>query len=217
MCVITVNCYPADYAVPAGATEDEEWEHYKTHFQKSYETPEENTKRKAIYFKTKADVEEHNKKFEAGETTYTQGINHFADLTQEEFRQSYLMGVRKPEDAEKTRRKRAAFTVPNGTSIDDEWSEYKVSRFMSYLINVWFEFSFFLHLLPQKHFNKSYDDAEDAKRKEIYIQNKKEVEEHNKLFEAGEHSFSKGINQFSDLTQEEFKKRHTGGIVLPSS
>lgn len=67
----------------------------------------------------------------------------------------------------------------------------------------------------QTKFTKSYGPDEEEKRKQIYFENKIKVEEHNKKFEQGEVTWSMGINHFSDLTEEEFKKRHTGGLCPP--
>ncbi|KAK9887526.1 hypothetical protein WA026_023248 [Henosepilachna vigintioctopunctata] len=62
----------------------------------------------------------------------------------------------------------------------------------------------------KKDFNKKYDTAElDALHKEIFARSVKEVEEHNAKFAKGEVTYTKGINQFSDMTDEEIKK-HTG-------
>lgn len=83
-----------------------------------------------------------------------------------------------------------------------EWDEFKVTHFETSgnkFLNV-----FFL----QNKFKKTYDTAdEDLKRKEIYFQNKQYVEEHNKRHETGEVTWKMGINQFSDLSKEEFQKR----------
>ncbi|KAL7736302.1 hypothetical protein ACLKA6_014780 [Drosophila palustris] len=63
---------------------DEEWADFKTKFEKSYDG-EEDQKRRAIFEKSKAKIEEHNKKYDNGEVTWKMGINHLADLTEEEF------------------------------------------------------------------------------------------------------------------------------------
>ncbi|CAH1392203.1 unnamed protein product [Nezara viridula] len=65
-------------------------------------------------------------------------------------------------------------------------------------------------------FSKSYSDqAQDQMRKEIYLKNKKFVEEHNKKHEAGLVSYRLGLNNFSDLTEEEMKSHL--GFKSPSS
>lgn len=71
-------------------------------------------------------------------------------------------------------------------------------------------------LILQIKFKKSYEnEEEDKKRKAIYFENKQHVEEHNKKFETGQVTWKMGINQFSDLSQEEFQNRHTGGCKRP--
>ncbi|KAL2093004.1 hypothetical protein ACEWY4_010316 [Coilia grayii] len=52
-----------------------------------------------------------------------------------------------------------------------------------------------------KH-NRQYDMAEYHQRLRIFTENKKMIEIHN----AGNHTFTMGLNQFSDLTFAEFKK-----------
>ncbi|XP_071344521.1 pro-cathepsin H-like [Trachinotus anak] len=50
--------------------------------------------------------------------------------------------------------------------------------------------------------NKAYDTEEYHRRLQIFTENKKTVDHHN----AGNHSFTMGLNQFSDMTFEEFRK-----------
>ncbi|XP_040896912.1 pro-cathepsin H-like isoform X2 [Toxotes jaculatrix] len=50
--------------------------------------------------------------------------------------------------------------------------------------------------------NKVYDAEEYDHRLQIFAQNKRIIDHHN----AGNHSFTMGLNQFSDMTFEEFRK-----------
>lgn len=53
--------------------------------------------------------------------------------------------------------------------------------------------------------NKNYgSDAEEQARKNIFQSNLERVIEHNKLFEKGYVSYKKGLNSFSDMSDEEF-------------
>lgn len=63
--------------------------HWKNRHNRIY-SDDENTKRFAIYKSNYLFVNEHNKKFESGESTFSVGLNHFADLTNEEFRATRL-------------------------------------------------------------------------------------------------------------------------------
>lgn len=63
---------------------------FQTKHEKSYANAEEEAKRFAIFQETAKRIAEHNKRYEAGEVTYRQGINEFADLTREEFKKNYL-------------------------------------------------------------------------------------------------------------------------------
>jgi Cathepsin propeptide inhibitor domain (I29) len=66
-------------------------------YQKSY-TPEENAKRFEIFKKNFASIQEQNRKYEQGLSTFTSGVNNFADRTPEEMRRS--MGLAMPESEE---------------------------------------------------------------------------------------------------------------------
>ncbi|KAJ8922401.1 hypothetical protein NQ315_004346 [Exocentrus adspersus] len=77
----------------AQLTLEDHWINFKTEHGKSYEAEEE-AKRFSIFQENLKKIEEHNKRYEAGEVTYKQGINKFADLTPEEFKQ--FVGGYKP-------------------------------------------------------------------------------------------------------------------------
>ncbi|ALC40945.1 Cp1, partial [Drosophila busckii] len=59
----------------------------------------------------------------------------------------------------------------------------------------------------KSNFGRGYKSLkEELQRREIFISNKRLINEHNKRFRAGLESFEKGVNQFSDLTFEEFER-----------
>ncbi|KAL7631756.1 UNVERIFIED_CONTAM: hypothetical protein RMT77_017937 [Armadillidium vulgare] len=80
------------------STVDLDWEDFKTKYNKDY-SPEEEIKRHKIFNEHKLMIEEHNKKYEEGEVTFTMEINKFADLLLEET--GFLNGVKQiPEQFE---------------------------------------------------------------------------------------------------------------------
>ncbi|XP_065204941.1 procathepsin L-like [Planococcus citri] len=74
-----------------------------------------------------------------------------------------------------------------GTDFDDhelnlhQWNSYKVQ------------------------FNKMYESAEhDQKRMKIYVDNLDRISKHNELYDKGQVTYKLGMNQFADMTSEEF-------------
>ncbi|XP_013101312.1 crustapain-like [Stomoxys calcitrans] len=65
---------------------DEEWEAYKLEFKKSYADEAEDAMRREIVAKYKAFIDEHNKRYEAGEESFTYELNSFSDITEAEKR-----------------------------------------------------------------------------------------------------------------------------------
>jgi len=49
--------------------------------------------------------------------------------------------------------------------------------------------------------------AEERYRREVFNNNKREIEKHNKLYREGKESYFQGTNHLSDLTQQEFLNR----------
>ncbi|XP_021035510.2 protein CTLA-2-alpha [Mus caroli] len=66
-------------------------------------------------------------------------------------------------------------------SLDNEWEEWKTK------------------------FAKTYSLDEERHRRLVWEENKKKIEAHNADYEKGKTSFSMSLNQFSDLTSEEFR------------
>lgn len=52
--------------------------------------------------------------------------------------------------------------------------------------------------------NKEYDGVEDLERMNVFLKNLEKIEAHNKLYESGQVTYKLGVNQFADLTTEEF-------------
>merc|ERR1712212_66903 len=73
---------------------DAAWDDWKLEYGKVY-SAEEEPSRYATWLKSKEDVALHNADYEQ---TYTVGLNEFSDMTQEEFAEIYLTGLRIPED-----------------------------------------------------------------------------------------------------------------------
>ncbi|XP_036590092.1 pro-cathepsin H-like [Trichosurus vulpecula] len=55
-----------------------------------------------------------------------------------------------------------------------------------------------------KKYNKKYDSSEYGRRLHIFLENKRMIDKHN----AGNYSFKMGLNQFSDMSFDEFKKTY---------
>ncbi|XP_072249818.1 protein CTLA-2-alpha-like [Leuresthes tenuis] len=63
---------------------DEQWEQWKINFEKQYKSLDEEVMRRAIWEENKLRIDAHNLEAAQGKHTYTQGLNHFADMTKEE-------------------------------------------------------------------------------------------------------------------------------------
>lgn len=58
---------------------------------------------------------------------------------------------------------------------------------------------------------KVFDDKSDEQFKyQVWLANKEFIDEHNKRYEDGEVSYTMAMNEFSDLTDSEFKEMYTG-------
>lgn len=60
-------------------------------------------------------------------------------------------------------------------------------------------------------YNKNYTELEDLDHIRVFQANKRMIKTHNKRWAAGKERFEMGINQFSDLTDEQFAKLMMGG------
>jgi len=61
-------------------------------------------------------------------------------------------------------------------------------------------------------YGKVYTEEEDLKRFEIFKKNSEEIDLHNSQYEK---EYEQGLNQFSDLSDEEFKTLYLSGLTVP--
>ncbi|CAG9856061.1 unnamed protein product [Phyllotreta striolata] len=73
-------------AMASTLTTEERFAEFKTKFGKTYATPEEEQERFKVFEANVQRIDEHNKKFETGEVTFSQGVNQFSDLTPDEWK-----------------------------------------------------------------------------------------------------------------------------------
>ncbi|OBS75967.1 hypothetical protein A6R68_17582, partial [Neotoma lepida] len=75
-------------------------------------------------------------------------------------------------------------------SLDAEWEEWKIN------------------------FEKTYSPDEERYRRTVWEEEeKKKIEEHNTEYQQDKMSFYVGLNEFSDMTYEEFRKICCGNLV----
>lgn len=112
------------------------------------------------------------------------------------------------------------FTLSNAVTLLDGWmhgwmafkvrAKYcwkceKENQINEYVFQISNDFFFqFKHAKRYKNF------FEDARRRNIYVENSKKVREHNQRFDRGEVTYRLALNKYSDLTNEEFISLLTG-------
>jgi len=95
------------------------WNSFKAQHGKSYATFEEEAMRFRLFSENLQLIERHNKEFEAGQHSFTLGVNQFADLTNAEFR-AQMNGYKRPPTANKMQN--SIFTAPNDPLPDSvDW------------------------------------------------------------------------------------------------
>lgn len=60
----------------------------------------------------------------------------------------------------------------------------------------------------KQKYGKQYNDTEEQKRMKIFLDNEKEVKRHNQQYGNGNVTSQKGLNKFSDMTDEEFYSKY---------
>jgi len=91
------------------------WTNFKQEHGKTYATSEEETARFNIFVENQRQIDQHNAEFQAGRASFELGMNHFGDLTNDEFR-SRMNGFKLPST---DRESNPTFQVPNNVNIPD--------------------------------------------------------------------------------------------------
>ncbi|TPP67000.1 Preprocathepsin cathepsin L [Fasciola gigantica] len=65
-------------------------------------------------------------------------------------------------------------------------------------------------------YNREHNGADDEKRRNIWEQNVKHIQEHNLRHDLGLVTYTLGLNQFTDMTFEEFKAKYLSEIPRAS-
>jgi cathepsin L len=81
--VIAVGRVQIDASLPLSS----QFKQWSAHHQRNYSTAAEESLRFDIFSQTARKVYAHNEKFDAGLSTYRQGLNHMSDFTKEEYQQ----------------------------------------------------------------------------------------------------------------------------------
>lgn len=72
--------------------------------------------------------------------------------------------------------------------------------------------------LYKQEYRKQYSTAdEETERRDIWEANLDYINQHNEEFQRGEHSYTLGLNEFADLSHEEFLRLYGGGIKARDS
>ncbi|XP_056380569.1 procathepsin L isoform X4 [Hyla sarda] len=101
-------CVATTYAAPmSDPVLDASWQQYLSFYSKSYNTKEAGWRR-MVWEKNLKTIEMHNMEYVMGKHTYKLGMNHFGDMTTEEFRQVMNGYKHKPD-----RKRGSTFMAPN--------------------------------------------------------------------------------------------------------
>nr|XP_017003366.2 uncharacterized protein LOC108061579 [Drosophila takahashii] len=159
------------------------WQKFLIDFKIKYENEFERQKRNKIFCQNWQNIRDHNLQYESGHQSFKKGLNQWSDLTTEEWKEKQRPRLN-PEIS--------GAEITTGVS-EDVRDEVKCrGAWEKFLID----------------FRAHYQDStETEKRRNIFCGNWKAIQEHNVKYELGEESFKKGINQWSDLTIEEWKNK----------
>lgn len=98
----------------ASAPSDENaFEEFKTKFNKNYASKNEEQRAMTNFLKHKKDIDEHNKLYDQGKTSYQMNLFEHSDLSEDEMFE-FLSGFDESYDDSQDRSKRAVYSYPPG-------------------------------------------------------------------------------------------------------
>ncbi|XP_033233679.1 uncharacterized protein [Drosophila pseudoobscura] len=205
------------------------WEKFLIDFGGHYHSEIEKEKRRNVFCDNWRSIKKHNKLFEQHMVPYEMDINQFSDLTFEEWKTKQMPrpGVmRAPEvvtseDAVSTAFPLEASTIAEENlqssteksivkaptnrqeedSKDDSTTEVSEEANDQMLCRITWE-KFLIDFGGHYH-----SEIEKEKRRNVFCDNWRSIKKHNKLFEQHMVPYEMDINQFSDLTFEEWKTK----------
>ncbi|MCP6497625.1 hypothetical protein NL476_27015, partial [Klebsiella pneumoniae] len=65
----------------------------------------------------------------------------------------------------------------------------------------------------KREYEKTYSPEEEGHKRAVWESNRRMIQQHNKEYGQGKHSFTMKLNAFGDMTREEFRNKK--GCLLP--
>lgn len=69
--------------------------------------------------------------------------------------------------------------------------------------------------LQMKHSKNYMNLFEDSRRMNTYFENRRTIDEHNRLYESGNYTYRMSLNEYSDLSHDEFVAQMNGARRPP--